>query len=128
MRSFRSALHRDPAVNLGNAVDLLWFHRWWQYPQPGDPWFSIPYHVFNLFEGACWVVIAVLVARRHRMSRRSPWEVVYALAFLTFGLTDFREAYALESWLVWVKLVNLVVLVRLRNLAVRRWYPRSKLF
>ena len=50
------------------------------------------------------------------------------LAFFTFGLTDFREAYVLESWLVWVKLLNLVLLIWLRSIAVRRWYPESRLF
>ena len=60
--------------------------------------------------------------------RRSPLEIGYALAFVTFGLTDFREAYALDSWLIWLKLVNLLVLLRFRGLVIRRFYPESKLY
>jgi hypothetical protein len=108
--------------------EMLWFKVWWKYPQPGDPWFSIPYHAFNLFEGVCWVVIGALVLRRYIVFRRSSLEILYALAFFCFGLTDFREAYVLASWLVWVKLVNLIVLIRLRAMVIRRWYPESKLY
>jgi hypothetical protein len=53
---------------------------------------------------------------------------LYSLAFFSFGLTDFREAYVLESWLVWVKLANLIALVVLRSIVIRRYYPDSKLF
>jgi hypothetical protein len=109
-------------------IDLLWSRAWWGYGQPGDPWFSIPYHVFNLFEGACWVVIGGLALRRYVVCRRSRMEVPYALAFLSFGFTDFREAYVLESWLVWAKLANLIALVALRRVAITRWYPGSRLY
>jgi hypothetical protein len=110
------------------AADWLWFRVWWRHPHPTDPWFSIPYHVFNLFEGMCWIVFAALVFRRYLTFRRSPLEILYALAFVSFGLTDFREAYVLQSWLVWVKLANLIALIRLRAMAIRRWYPGSRLY
>ena len=78
-------------------VDLLWNRTWWQY-RPGDPSsFSLPYHAFNLFEGAAWLTFAGLVYWRHAKYLRSPLEVVYSIAFLAFGLSDFREAYALSS-------------------------------
>jgi hypothetical protein len=115
-------------MTLHEAADLLWFRVWWRYPQPTDPWFSVPYHAFNLFEGACWVVIGVLVCRRYFAFRRSSLEMIYALAFVSFGLTDFREAYVLESWLVWAKLLNLIALLRLRSVVIKRWYPGSKLY
>jgi hypothetical protein len=51
-----------------------------------------------------------------------------AVAFLTFGLTDFREAYELASWLVWIKLLNLIALYLLRRIVMKRYYPASKLF
>jgi hypothetical protein len=107
-------------------TDFLWFRVWWKYPHLADPWFSIPYHVFNLFEGSCWIVFAGLVLRRYQANRRSRLEILYALSFFTFGLTDFREAYVLESWLVWVKLVNLLALIWLRSIVLRRWYPASR--
>jgi hypothetical protein len=50
------------------------------------------------------------------------------VAFLTFGLTDFREAYELASWLVWIKLLNLIALYLLRRIVMKRYYPASKLF
>jgi hypothetical protein len=111
-----------------SVVEFLWFKVWWKYPNPVDPWFSIPYHVFNLFEGTCWAILACLVLGRYLVHVRSVVEVGYATAFLTFGLTDFREAYELSSWLVWLKLVNLIVLIQLRNIVMKRWYPASKLY
>jgi hypothetical protein len=81
-----------------------------------------------LFEGVCWVCFAGLVLHRYLKFRHSMIEIVYSLAFLTFGLTDFREAYVLESWLVWVKLANLIALIALRSIVMRRYYPDSKLF
>jgi len=110
-----------------DVADLLWFRAWWIYPQSRDPWFSIPYHFFNLFKGFCWLVVGTYVLGRYLVHRRSPLEIVYGLAFLGFGLTDFREAYRLESWLVWIKLVNLLVLIWLRRIALRRWYPGKSL-
>lgn len=84
-------------MGIRSFSDLLWFHTWWRYSSGGDPWFSLPYHSFNLFEGSCWTVLAVLVLRRYLHHRHSTLEVWYSLAFLSFGLTDFREAYALQS-------------------------------
>ena len=115
-------------MSLGRLGDFLWSRVWWKYPDPNDPWFSIPYHIFNLFEGSCWLVFAGLVLRRYVISRRSRLEILYAVAFFTFGLTDFREAYVLQSWLVWAKLLNLLLLIWLRWLAIRRWYPGSRWF
>lgn len=109
-------------------LDLLVFRTWWRY-RPGEtPLISTPYHLFNLFEGCAWVVFAGLVLWRRRLGRRSGLELWYALAFLTFGLTDFREAYVLESWLIWVKLINLIALLMLRAEVIRRFYPESKLY
>jgi hypothetical protein len=109
-------------------LELLWTGTWWRY-RSGDPSaFSFPYHVFNLFEGVAWVVFSFLVLIRCLRNRRSRWELGYAFAFLTFALTDFREAYALSSWLVWIKLVNLIVLARLRSIVIRRFYPESRTF
>jgi hypothetical protein len=110
------------SLGIHSLSDLLWFHRWWGYPSRSDPWFSLPYHSFNLFEGTCWATLAGLVFRRYRHNRHSILEVCYAIAFLSFGLTDFREAYALESWLIWVKPVNLIVLIALRWVLQKRYY------
>lgn len=109
-------------------LDLLVFRTWWQYQPRQSPWVTLPYHAFNLFEGCAWRVFAGLVIRRSWAGRRSTLEAGYALAFVTFGLTDFREAYALTSWLIWLKLVNLIALWRLRATVIARLYPESKLY
>jgi hypothetical protein len=110
------------------AADYLFFRTWWTHRSGNPSWFEIPYHAFNLFEGTVWVILAGLVLRRFLRYRHSTVEVAYALAFFTFGLTDFREAYALQSWLIWVKAVNLLVLLWLRALVLKRYYPESKLY
>ena len=69
-----------------------------------------------------------LVLARYLRWRRSSIEAGYALAFVSFGLTDFVEAYALSSWLIWVKLANLIVLARLRAIVIRLYYPTSRLY
>ena len=109
-------------------TDVLVFRTWWTYPSQNFPWVEIPYHVFNLVEGMVWVVLSGLVLRRFLRHRRSSVEVAYALAFFTFGLTDFREAYALQSWLIWIKAANLFVLLWLRARVIKRYYPESKLY
>jgi hypothetical protein len=75
-----------------------------------------------------WVILSGLVLRRFLGNRRSTIEVVYALAFFTFGLTDFREAYALQSWLIWLKAANLLALLWLRSRVITRYYRESKLY
>lgn len=110
------------------AADFLVFRTWWTYRSGEPPWVEVPYHVFNLFEGSVWVVLSALVLRRFLRNRRSPLEVAYALAFFTFGLTDFREAYALQSWLIGLKAANLVLLLWLRARVIGRYYPASKLY
>jgi hypothetical protein len=110
--------------------DLLWSRTWWRYRPSSPTDFPMPYyvHAFNLFEGTAWVVFGVLVLARFLRWRRSAIEVGYAVAFFCFGLTDFVEAYALSSWLIWVKLANLIVLAWLRAIVIRRYYPTSRLY
>lgn len=109
-------------------LDLLIHHRWWTYSPRSATWIEHATHGFNLVEGAAWTVFAGLVLARWARHRRSPAEPVYAVAFLTFGLTDFREAYALDSWLIAAKLANLVALFALRRYVIRNCYPESRLY
>ncbi len=115
-------------MDLRSLADYLVFHTWWTYNSIGDPWIEVPYHAFNLFEGAAWLTISALVLRRFLRYRHSKIEIAYALAFFTFGLTDFREAYVLQSWLIWLKIANLLLLFWLRALVIKRHYPESKLY
>jgi hypothetical protein len=115
-------------LSLKTTVDGLLFRTWWTYTSGRASWIEVCYHGFNLFEGTAWLILSGLALRRFLRYRRSRVEVAYALAFFTFGLTDFREAYALDSWLIWLKAANLVVLIRLRSLVMSRHYPRSNLY
>lgn len=111
------------------ALDVLFLRTWWTYDRRDRvAWVETPYHAFNLAEGTCWLVLAGLVLRRSLMNRRTPAELSYALAFVAFGLTDFVEAFALNSWLLWLKGITLAVLLRLRRLVIDRHYPGSKLY
>jgi hypothetical protein len=110
------------------AADYQVFRTWWAYRSDNPTWADVPYHAFNLFEGTVWVILSGLVLSRFLRHRHSKIEILYALAFFTFGLTDFREAYSLQSWLLWIKGINLVALLWLRAVVIRRYYPQSKLY
>ena len=100
---------------------------WWTY-DPSGGWFTHVYSWFNVVEGWFWLVFAALVLGRYLTCRRSPIELVYALAFITFGLSDFRESYVLESWLVLFKAANLAALLALRWYVLRWHYPECRAF
>jgi hypothetical protein len=107
---------------------MLFLRSWWTYGSGNPDWFETPYHFFNLFEGTIWVVLSALVLARYIQHRHSVIEIIYSAAFFTFGLTDFREAYALQSWLIWLKGLNLLLLIQLRSTVIRRYYPTNKLY
>jgi flagellar biogenesis protein FliO len=48
-------------------------------------------------------------------------------ALAATDITDFIEAFSLTSWLLWIKLLILIALWRLRKLVRQRWYPTSRL-
>ena len=110
------------------TLDLLLFRTWWTPGAGGVPWIDRSYQAFNLFEGVAWLILSALVLARYLRHRHSRLELAYALAFFTFGLTDFREAFSLQSWLIWAKLANLLALFRLRQIVIRRHYPASRLY
>lgn len=115
---------------MDTLIDWLFTRQWWTY-NPSADWYAQPYHWINLVEGVFWLGFAVAVLRRWQKAGREhdgTLEVCYALAFVMFALSDFREAYAVHSWLILFKGVNLVVLLRLRWLVIRRWYPQSKTY
>jgi hypothetical protein len=109
-------------------LELLWTETWWRYDPNDRSWVWLPYHYFNLFEGMAWLVFSILVVIRCSRKSRSKLELLYALSFFTFAWTDFREAFALSSWLIWVKLANLIILARMRAKVIRRYYPESRLY
>jgi hypothetical protein len=113
---------------MNDLVDILLLRTWWTYARDGRMAFSVAYHWFNLFEAAAWFVFAALVLWRYFKHRHSPIELAYAFAFFTFGLTDVREAWVQQSWLIWLKLVNLIALFYLRRLVLTKYYPGQRLY
>jgi hypothetical protein len=120
------ALFATGAAEFVSLYDLLVTHTWWQYRASGS--LNLAYHCFNLLEGTIWLIFALLVLARFVRWRRSWLEIVYATMFFAFGLTDFREAYRLESWLILLKGANLVLLLWLRREVIRRAYPAAKIY
>jgi hypothetical protein len=101
---------------------------WWTFDRATTGGWGLAYRGFNLAEATVWFVFAALVVRRWLLNRRSAVEVLYAIAFFTFGLSDVREAHQISAPLVLAKGINLVALLWPRNLAIHAWYPRSRLY
>ena len=117
---------------MATAIINMWHELltrpWWVYnPEAGNPW-GLVYRWFNLGEATVWFAFAVLVANRWRRWRNTPLELLYALAFAAFGLTDLREACVISAALVAAKAVNLAALLLIRAYIVRHYYPGSRLY
>lgn len=100
---------------------------WWTF-HAGDAGFGFVYSWFNVVEGCLWCLFAVLVLRRYLKHCRSTIELFYALAFLTFGLSDFLESFSLTSWLIIAKGINLAILLWLRRYVLWRCYPQQRMY
>ncbi|MFK7787941.1 MAG: hypothetical protein AB8C95_00425 [Phycisphaeraceae bacterium] len=112
-----------------DLIGWLWFHTWWSYAGSADPLHATIYRGINIVEGLFWVGFCAAVLLRYaRNPHRKHVELAYALAFFCFGMTDFREAIALQSWLIWVKLFNLIVLLWFRKHVMKKMYPYAKLY
>lgn len=114
-------------MSVREVAGILLGRTWWRYESAGSA-LSELYHWFNLFEGCVWLVFAALVAARYRRNRSHRVEVVYSFAFVAFAATDFREAWVQQSWLLWLKLMILILLFRLRRHVMQTYYPRAKLY
>lgn len=114
-------------LEMPQMFGLLFTHIWWQYNAAAD-WPEQVYHWFNLVEGVAWLFIAGLILRRYWRFHYSTWELFYGLSFVTFGLSDFREAYVLQSGLILFKAINLLMLTALRRFILRGYYPTAKTF
>jgi hypothetical protein len=110
------------------VLKILFTKTWWTWDPRDDQWFSVGYHWFNNFEGVAWLVLAGLVFLRYMKHRNSLLEIGYTAAFITFAVTDFREAWEQSSWLIWLKLVNLRALFWIRGNVMRRWYPGARVY
>ena len=107
---------------------FMFRHAWWIY-EPQTDWYAQPYHWINLVESTAWLTFAALVLIRYTRHRHSRIELLYAFTFLTFGLSDFREAYVVRTWLiVFIKMTNFVALLYLRTMVIKRYYPSNRIF
>lgn len=113
---------------VAQIIDILFTRTWSRYtPSEGD-WFGSVYHWLNILEGGAWFTFSLLVLWRYVKQRNSGLELWYSLAFATFGISDFAEAWELSSWLIWLKLLNLIILLRLRRIVMTRFYPQATVY
>ena len=114
-----------------DIAEILFVRTWWEFEAP-HTLFDDVYHWFNISEGLAWFVFAALVWRRGRQTSATAYpgglEVAYAIAFATFGLTDLQEAWQQSSWLIWLKLINLITLAVLRRRVMTESYPEARLY
>jgi len=101
---------------------------WWIWnPQNASLGDQI-YRGFNLLEAAVWFGLGLLVFIRWTRTLNSPWEIVYSLTFIAFGLSDVAEAWEQSPPLLAAKGVILAALLTLRHAIRRRWYPSSRVY
>ena len=109
-----------------DLIDILFLREWWRYSTASAKSYDAIYHAFNLVEAAAWMVCAAIVQRRWASHHRGRVELAYAVAFVMFGATDVIEAQFVTSWLIWLKLANLITLLWLRRRVITRCYPQSR--
>ena len=110
------------------VFDILFTHTWWQYNVHSVDLFDTIYHWFNILEGCAWILFALLVLIRFLKNCCSTLELWYCFSFFSFAMTDFYEAFAQTSWLIWLKLINLILLLMIRRKVMTKHYPAAKLY
>jgi hypothetical protein len=128
-RSRDEGRHPAPAEN--RTMHHLW--QWlmrplWQYTPQTANGLDLLYRWVNLVEGTAWCLIGAAILLRHFRYRRWPLEPLYAATFVLFGISDFREAWCLQPWLILVKAVLLLALWCQRAYVLTRHYPQSRAF
>lgn len=102
-------------------------HTWWHSQSHAKTWFDVVYPCFNMAEGIAWLLVAALVLWRSMRNGWTTLELRYAALWMLFAATDFREAWAQQTWLILVKGIILGLLLWLRRKVLRR-YPQSRAF
>ncbi len=115
-------LAADDLLTSGTALEFLQYI-WWHSHRNAGGWFDVVYPAFNVVEAICWFCVATYVWRRARRHSGPRLEFFYAALWLAFGLTDLREAWAQQTWLILLKGCLLAVLLSLRRIILRR-YPK----
>lgn len=112
-------------------MTLLWdliARRWWSWSPTQHSAFDSIYRGMNFVEGMLWFLLALLVTVRFLRNRRSALEPVYATLFLLFGVSDFVEMRAVDTWLILAKGAILLMLLAVRREVLRRYYPDCRTY
>lgn len=80
--------------------------------------FRVPYIIFNGFEAIIWFGCSILVLNRHLKTGKHRHEILYALAFALFGLSDVIETSGTSLLLILFKAACLLALATLRKQAM----------
>jgi hypothetical protein len=111
---------------LGVSVWEFMFVELWRYSADAPTPYQPIYRSINAVEALIWLIFAGMVLVRNRQHRRSSLELVYAALFFIFAMTDVREMYVVQPWLILFKGVILAGLLWARHVLCRKYYQESK--
>jgi hypothetical protein len=80
---------------------------------------------FNGFEALAWFVFCLFVAFRFIAQRKTYYEILYALSFLAFGVSDLMEMHQTTLGLLAAKGIILMSILACRKV-VLNFYPKWK--
>jgi uncharacterized membrane protein len=98
----------------------------WRYSETLPTPYQPIYRTVNCVEALIWLGFAVAVVYRNRRHRRSSLELFYAGLFFIFAMTDVREMFVVQPWLILFKGLVLVGILWVRHVVRKRFYPESK--
>ena len=108
-----------------NPYDIL-NYEFIHIPYPNLTGWNMYYVVFNNIEGVLWFCFAVYVLFRYVRNRKTGYEILYALSFFAFGLTDLIEAWGMTLGVLLLKGVCLLAIFQGRKLVIEK-YPGKKI-
>ena len=97
-----------------------------EYDYTAGGFIPVFYYRFNLVEAIAWFTIGGYVFIRFMRNRKSFYEIVYAVLFILFGITDIRELRNLPVWLLALKAIILSGLLIVRFYLKRNHYENLK--
>ncbi|MCC6126520.1 MAG: hypothetical protein IT426_16290 [Pirellulales bacterium] len=80
---------------------------------------------FNAFEACAWFCFGLFVAGRFFARRKTWYEILYALSFLAFGISDLMEIHRTTVGLLLTKGIILASILACRKV-VLQFYPQWK--
>jgi hypothetical protein len=95
---------------------------------PDQKTWGIVYHFyvdFNAFEAFAWFCFSAFVGGRFIARRKTWYEILYALSFFAFGVSDVMEIFQTTVGLLLVKGIILISILACRKV-VLQFYPLAK--